>query len=402
MDRNLFTPASPGKLLGISAPGKDYAFLPDPLPETWQPPSGMVPLLVRAREALARLDAAGRFLPTSRLLLRPLQQREALKSSSLEGTYASPEDLLAYGLSPKEPSSARDPVNDWREVFNYDKALREGQQILEQDHPLSNRFIRGLHETLLTGVRGSSKAPGQFRRTQVHIGSDRRFVPPPAAAIPDLMGDLEKFIHADLEMDGLVRAFFAHYQFETIHPFLDGNGRVGRLLLSLLVYRWCGLHGPWLYLSAFFDRYKDEYIRGLFRVSTEGAWHEWIDFCLRATVVQAEDSMNRVDKLIALQKKYDELIAARNWPGRMHQVVAYLLGSPMIDIPTLAKEFSVTYPTAKTDVTRLIEIGVLALTGRYGRARFYVAREIYHIAYSEPEIHEEIISEEPEQQKMLL
>ena len=195
------------------------------------------------------------------------------------------------------------------------------------------------------------------------------------------MSNLEDYINKANDIDGLVRAFMVHYQFETIHPFLDGNGRIGRLLLSLHAYHWCKLQGPWLYLSAYFDRYKDEYIDKLFRVSTNGDWNDWIRFCLRATKEQALDSMRRIDMLLDARRRYEKLITDHGWPGRLHQIVTLLLADPITDIPTLAKTCKVTYPTAKADVNRLQKIGVLEKRERLGRSFYYAAPEIFRIAY---------------------
>jgi Fic family protein len=170
-----------------------------------------------------------------------------LKSSSLEGTYATPEQLLLFEIEPREPKSSKDPVNSWREVSNYSRALRIGQDLLS-DLPISLRLIKELHKELLRGVRGENKNPGNFRRTQVHIGSDRRFIPPPPTKVKDCLNDLELYIHTENNIDPLIAAFMVHYQFETIHPFMDGNGRVGRLLLSLMIFQNCNLKSPWLYL----------------------------------------------------------------------------------------------------------------------------------------------------------
>lgn len=322
-------------------------------------------------------------MPAASLLLRQLQQREALRSSSLEGTFATAEELLVYELEPREPTSTADPVNAWREVFNYDRALQQAQELLAT-LPISNRLIRDLHATLLAGVRGGDRTPGEFRARQVHIGSDHRFILPPAHLIPDLMVDLERYINDTNDpTDPLIRSFLAHYQFETIHPFLDGNGRVGRLLLSLMIYSTCELRKPWLYLSAYFDRYKDDYINRLFNVSAKGDWIPWLQFCLQATIAQAADAMDRIDRLLELKNKYEELIRANDWPSRLQGITASLFGSLLVTVPKLVKQFGVTFPTAKGDVEKLISIGVLVESRRKARPQHYLAPEIFSVAYSE-------------------
>jgi Fic family protein len=233
MDKTLFVEGFPGRLWEISANGKlDWAYIPAVLPSDWPPSPEIWELLAQAREELARLDGVGRAMPNYNLLLRPLQRREALTSSSLEGTYATPEQLLLFEIDPKEPQSPNDPESAWQEVRNYSRALDLGLRLL-LERPLTLNLIREIHRTLLMGVRGTNKDPGNFRRTQVHIGSDRRFIPPPPNEVMPCLYALETAIHQEKSIDPLIFCFMAHYQFETIHPFLDGNGRVGRLLLSL-------------------------------------------------------------------------------------------------------------------------------------------------------------------------
>ena len=383
MDKTLFSSQSPGTLVAISGPEADWAFIPAPLPRDWHLPSDLVPLLVDARQALARLDGAGRYLPSNTFLLRPLQRREALRSSALEGTFATAEELLAYGLEPKDPTSSTDPVNSWREVFNYDAALQQAQRLLV-DLPLSSRVIRELHATLLAGVRGTDRTPGAFRKRQVHIGSERRFVPPPPNQVEDLIMDLEKYMNDTLETDCLIQAFLAHYQFETIHPFLDGNGRVGRLLLSLMVFRKCGLQSPWLYLSPYFDKHKDEYIDRLFAVSTQGDWSSWVKLCLRATISEAKNALIRIDKLLELKTKYEEKLAKEPRSSvRLQQIVVSLLSSPLTTVPALAKQFKVSFPTAQQDVRKLVNLGILAESSRSSKPQYYISREFFQATYSE-------------------
>lgn len=382
MDAAKFTEDSTGKLVEISAPEKDWAFLPDPLPPAVSFPTALWPLLKTAKETLAELNGIGRTLPDPGLLLRPLQQRESLRSSSLEGTYATPEELLGYELNPREPTSDRDSANDWREVNNYDRAIQVGCKQLET-MPICLRVIRKLHEVLLSGVRGRDKSPGEFRKYQVHIGSDRRYIPPPAEHVPETLDAFEKHLH-DLDsggafyVDPLVKCYVAHYQFEAIHPFVDGNGRVGRLLLALMTYKWCDLTKPWLYMSAFFEKHKDEYIDNLFKVSSKGEWEQWIAFCLRGTIEQANDSIKRCDALLKLKRDYYQRITSGS--TRDHALVEGLFTRPLIDIPHLSNIHKVTYPTAASDVERLVKAGILAELEGWHPKTFY-APEIFHIAY---------------------
>ena len=304
MDRSKFTSAQNGQLVPITTHKEDWAFVPDPLPPAWEFGIELWPLLAEAKQELARLDGIARTLPNPELLLRPLQSREALRSSSLEGTYATPQELLLFELQPREPTSEKDPANAHREVANYSSSLRKGLALM-QDLPFCLRLVRELHNELLSGVRGRDKAPGQFRRNQNHIGSDYRFNPPPPNHLGTCLDNFEKELHStQTKYDPLVYCYMLHYQFECIHPFLDGNGRVGRVLLSLMIYSQCQLYLPWLYMSAYFERYKDEYIDNLFRVSTHGDWDRWITFCLRGTVSQAVDSIRRCHALTVLKDQF--------------------------------------------------------------------------------------------------
>jgi Fic family protein len=293
MDTGKFTQNKTGELVSITGVASlNHAFIPYPLPPHWAWPTRLWPLLLEARTSLAKLDGIGKHLPNPQLLLRPLQNRESLRSSSLEGTYSTPKQQLLFQIDPQYPSSASDPANADREVYNYGRALRlyaENQYEL----PISLRLIRELHKVLLEGGRGADRRPGEFRKTQNQIGHPARFVPPPPNYLPECLDNFEKYLHQESPYDPLVNAFIAHYQFEAIHPFQDGNGRVGRLLLAIVIKEWCALSDPWLYMSAFFDENRDEYIDRLFRISTEGDWEGWIEFCLRGVVFQARDTENR-------------------------------------------------------------------------------------------------------------
>ena len=192
MDKSAFTEESPGYLVPVQVNEEsDWSFVPNPLPIEFELEQESWPLLLKAKEELARLDGVGRHLPNKELLLSPLQNREALTSSSLEGTYASPEQLFLFGMNPREASSDKDPVNAWREVFNYGQALMQGQHQIDEGYPVSLALVRQLHQTLLSGVRGSDRTPGEFRKTQVHIGSTRRFIPPPPLEVPRCLDEFE-------------------------------------------------------------------------------------------------------------------------------------------------------------------------------------------------------------------
>jgi Fic family protein len=342
-------------------------------------PSGLLDLLLEAWDSVGALNGIGRTLPNPELLLRPLQEREAIQSSILEGTYTTPEEVLLFEKNPIKPKSENDPANGWTEVANYKKSLRAGYLHLAE-RPLTLNLIRDLHRNLMTGVRGREKTPGEFRKLQVGIGSDYRFIPPPPQQIPELLDGLEKYINAEVpKRDRLAQAFFAHYQFETIHPFTDGNGRVGRLLLALMLYRLCEHQMPWLYLSPFFERYKDEYVGKLFRISSSGEWSEWMEFCLRGTIASAKDGIRRCEMLKILKEKYLQRVSGEA-TTRTHRLVEGLFQDPILRIVDVKQACDVAYQTAKGDIEVLQKVGILKQLPDLYPACFY-AWEIFQIAY---------------------
>jgi len=372
---------APGRIVPVTGMlGTECAFVPAPLPPSCTWPDRLWPLLTTAREDLARLDGTGKSVVNPDLVLRPLQNREAQKSSSLEGTYTDPEQQMLFALEPTEPSSSADPVNAQREVFNYAQALQLRRS--RDELPLSLRLIRELHRVLMTGVRSSDRQPGEFRRLQNQIGRPPRYVPPPANLLPELLDNFEKYLHTQSGLDPLVRAFVAHYQFEAIHPFMDGNGRVGRLLLALCIADWCGLSNQWLYMSAYFDRNKDEYIDRLFEVSTSGAWEAWIEFCLRGVAEQARDTTRRYEQLIELHRQFHAKVNESGGSVRLSHLVDQLFLSPVIQVTTARDLLDVTYPTARTDLRKLADLEIIhELKG--ARQIAYGCRPIFNVIYQD-------------------
>ena len=388
MDLSLFGSEKTGSLVRVAGlRDTSHAFVPGPLPPEIARDEAYWKTLVKARSSLASLDGTGKHLPSPDLLLRPLQDREAQRSSSLEGTYADPQQLLIYRIDPEEAGSVEAADRDaYREVENYSRALRIG---FGSDLPLSLRLIRTLHEVLMHKVRGYRKEPGRFRRLQVQVGRPSRYVPPPASQLTDCLDRLERYLHAEKRYDPLVEAFLVHYQFEAIHPFRDGNGRVGRLLLALTIAQWCGLAEQWLYMSAFFDANKDEYIDRLFRVSTEGAWKEWIMFCLEGVVEQAVDTERRCERLLDMLDAYKERV--QSIPRASHRLTAVTEGlfeQPVVSAPQLADAYNVSYPTARKDIDKLLDVNILTevsgFKGRYGTT-YYVAPDIFGVAFDDLE-----------------
>ncbi len=277
LERFQNTPA--GRLLQVGQDQTAYwAFAPNPLPPVLVWDAELVRVLSDADRALGELAGLGRTMPNPNLLIRPFIRREAVLSSRIEGTQADIADLYAYeaGQLPLPGVKPAPPESDVREVLNYVHAMEYGLERI-QTLPVSLRLLRELHERLLAGVRGDQATPGEFRRTQNWIGrpgctlNDADFVPPPVAEMNAALDAFEKYLHAGNAYPPLVRLAVIHYQFEAIHPFLDGNGRIGRLLISLLLVHWNLLSLPLLYLSAFFERHRKDYYDLLFAVSERGA-----------------------------------------------------------------------------------------------------------------------------------
>jgi cell filamentation protein, protein adenylyltransferase len=377
MDVTKFTEKKTGQLIPISLPEKDTAFIPDPLPPNWAFDNELWPLLIEAQKNLGLLDGMARTLPNPNLLLTPLRTNEALTSSRLEGTYATAQELILFEMDPKPPTSVTDQKNAWLEVANYNLALNHGFTELDK-LPLCLRVVKELHRTLLTGVRGAQAVPGEFRTHQVHIGSTRRYVPPPPDEMLKCLFDLEKYLNLEDGVDKLVKCFIAHYQLEAIHPFGDGNGRVGRVLLSLMIHRLGDLQQPWLYLSPYFEKYKDEYIDNMFAVSAEGAWSKWISFCLRGVVEQAKEAVRVCDELRALRQAMHAKEACGS--GRIHTIIDGLFDRPFVRIADLARKNEVTYHTAKSDVEFLVKNNILKPLPDV-RTKTYFAHDIFRIAY---------------------
>jgi Fic family protein len=338
------------------------------------------PLLAEAKQRLGILEGIGRTVPNPGILLRPVQDREAIKSSRLEGTYVTATELLVFEMEPKMSASADDPANNQREVLNYRRALQHG---IESNLPLSLRLIRELHKTLLTGVRGRDRTPGEFRRTQVAIGTDHRFIPPPPEQLSECLDPFEKYLHSSKrEHDPLVDCFLVHYQFETIHPFNDGNGRVGRLLLALMLKQRCELSKPWLYMSEYFEKNREEYIERLFNVSAAGDWNSWVEFCLRGVVSQAKQTVERCERIRAIRDAFATKMHNVGGSVRLAKIVEDVFQSPFLRIADLAKRLEVTYPTAKADVERLVRAGILQPLSGISPKTYY-APEVFGVAYEE-------------------
>lgn len=319
-------------------------------------------------------------MPNAGILLRPLEDREAIQSSRLEGTYVTATELLIFDIQPGDSKTEGDSTNSQREVFNYRKSLQQG---LNTELPLSLRLIKDLHKTLMSGVRGRDRKPGQFRRVQVAIGTNHRFVPPPPEKLMECLDPLEKYLHVkNSKYDPLVDCCLIHYQFETIHPFIDGNGRIGRLLLAIMLKQKCDLSKPWLYMSEYFEKHREEYVQRLFNVSTSADWEGWIDFCLTGIVVQAKDAIKRCEQLQKIREDFMVRVGAVGGSVRLNKIIEDIFYSPFVRIADLAKKLNVTYPTVKADIKRLVQAGILGELDDMTPKTYY-APEVFNVAYEE-------------------
>ena len=371
------------------------AFVPAPLPRTVPFEGSTLHLLAWAEHALGELAGVTARLVNPYLLGSPLLRREAILSSRIEGTYATAEQLAL--LEAGSPPHDERQQNDTREVLNYVEAMRLGVVKL-RTLPISLRLIRMVHARLLEGVRGESQQPGDFRSSQNYIGRNvdgirgARFVPPPVPEMHLALDDLEKYLHVGphgLPAPGaepdptlaplLVRLAFIHYQFETIHPFRDGNGRVGRLLIPLLLISHGRLREPLLYMSGYFERQRDAYGDHMLRVSRTGDWRPWLDFFLRGVVESARESVQLAGNLLALRDAWQRRFQSARSSALLLKLIDHLFQVPSVTIGRAARILDVTPAAASSNLKKLVDAGILGeRTGRK-RDQIFVAMDIVRI-----------------------
>jgi len=379
MDPEAFRDSPAGRV--VRTPAGYWAFVPHPLPPAFSWTPDLVIALSEADRALGELAGLGRSLPNPHLLIRPFVRREAVLSSRIEGTRASLSDLYAYEAV---QLPLFEPASDVHEVYNYVRALEYGLERL-RTLPLSLRLIREIHARLMEGVRGEHRTPGEFRRSQNWIGppgstpSDAPFVPPPVSEMHEALDAFERFLHAPSSLPPLVRLGLIHYQFEAIHPFLDGNGRVGRLLITLLLCAWDLLPEPLLYLSAYFEAHRQAYYDLLLAVSQRGAWEEWLIFFLRGVATQARDGVVRAGRLQDLRRQYRARFQTARAAARLLQVVDLLFAQPVLTVRQVETALGVNFSTAQRYINRLEKAGLVReVTGR-ARNRVYQADEVLRV-----------------------
>ena len=375
MDPSRFRSSPAGRIL--RAPSGYWAFVPNPLPPPIKWTDSLAASLSRADRLLGELAGVGRTMANPNLLIVPFVRKEAVLSSAIEGTQASVSDIYAYEA---EQLSFLERPADVKEAHNYVRAMERGL-IRLASLPVSLRLIRELHADLMEGVRGERGTPGEFRRTQNWIGppgctlEKATYVPPPPEKLKEALAALEDYLHSARDQPALIRLALVHYQFEAIHPFLDGNGRVGRLLVALLLCEWGTLPQPLLYLSAFFEANRDRYYDLLLGVSQGGDWHAWLVFFLAAVESQSRDAMLRIDRLQALHREY-RLKYQSGGPARMLQVIDHLFARPVLSVSQLCKLLEVQFPVASRYIKRLEQDGVIVEVTGKGRNRLFIARGI--------------------------
>ena len=361
-----------------------WAYVPNPLPPKIELDWELANLLSEANIKLGELSGAGQLLPNPHLLIGPFIRREAVMSSRIENTQSGLDQLFLFEADKTE--SPRIP--DVQELVNYVNAMEYGIEKV-QHLPLSSRLLCEIHEILMSGVRGEHASPGLMRTSQNWIGKpgctlmDATYIPPPVPEMKECFSELEKYIHSNAKEPPLIQSALIHYQFEAIHPFVDGNGRIGRILIILLLIEKGALSQPLLYLSDFFERYRDTYYELLLNVSQQGDWNSWLTFFLRGICQQSEDALLTIQKLLALKEKYREIAPGPRGPGAVNLLIEHLFSSPIVSISELVKTWKSTFPTVQRGVDYLVERGKLREITGQRRNRLFVADEILNVIMTE-------------------
>jgi len=359
----------------IRQPDGYAAFYPNPLRRGMlESDPELERVLSAADRAVGRLDGAGLVVPSPDLFVSMYSRKEALLSSQIEGTQASLIDVLEYEAEPD-----RTPSADVMEVANYQRALHHGLERLG-DLPLSNRLLREMHRILMRGVRGERRRPGEFRESQNWIGppgctlEEATFVPPPVDEMQRAMGRLESWLHEDRETPLLLKCGLAHYQFETIHPFEDGNGRLGRLLITLLLVEGGVLARPLLYLSVFLKRHRSEYYDWLGRVRTQGDYEGWLKFFLRGVREVALEATDAARRILSLREEHLARVRSESGSRSAAPLLELLLRTPAVTARSAARRLDVSYATANRLLAEFVSMGLLEEITGGRRNRVFVYR----------------------------
>ena len=375
-----FSQDAPGKIIRTL---EGYnAFIPDKLPPHLIWSTKLLSKLASAERNIARLEEVGKNFPLPHIVVRPFIRKEAVLSSQIEGTRTTFEQLLTFEA---QKLSLFGDIEDRQEVHNYVLALDYGLKRLET-LPISVRLIREMHGILLKGVRGEAMTPGEVRRSQNWIGrpgatlTDARYIPPPYEDMADCLFELEKFIHQESDIPALIRIGLIHYQFEAIHPFLDGNGRIGRLLITMLLVAWGLLTQPLLYLSSFIEKNRTEYYDRLLAVTQKGQWEEWLLFFLDGVDEQAKDAIDCIQALQILRLDYQKLFSKARSRKHLAQMVDYFISTPISSIKQAKAETGLgNFLTVERYFQKLEALGIIQEVTGKARGRVYRADKILQI-----------------------
>ena len=384
MNPENFRNSSAGKCIRSLGKHPYWYYVPNPLPPQIDLDWELANLLSEANIKLGELSGAGQLLPNPHLLIGPFIRREAVMSSRIENTQSGLDQLFLFEADKTESPE----MPDVQEIANYVNAMEYGIERL-QHLPVSSRLICEIHEVLMSGVRGENASPGLMRTSQNWIGSpgctlmDATYIPPPVPEMKECFSELEKYIHSNPKEPPLIQSALVHYQFEAIHPFVDGNGRIGRLLIILLLMEKRVLSQPLLYLSDFFERHRDTYYESLLNVSQKGDWKAWLTFFLNGVYEQSGDGLLTIQKILTLREQYRELVMGPRVPSVVNPLIEHLFSTPIISVSEISKEWKENFTTVQRSVNYLVEKGILReMTGQQ-RNRLFIADEILNIIMTE-------------------
>jgi Fic family protein len=383
MERADFSQDAPGILADL--PGNLVAFLPNHLPPELRLSGTLMGQVERARGAIGELAGQARLLDNADLVIEALARREAVLSSRIEGTNTQIGELLLQEAL--DPPVADD--TDLREVLNYLATIRLAQSWLVEGRSMGLPLVKDLHRHLLTGVRGQRSHPGEVRNGAVYIGTKglgieaARFVPPPAEQVVPLLEHLLQYVGGEGTYGALIDTALAHYQFETIHPFEDGNGRLGRLLIPLQLFLRGAMDRPLLYLGAFLEAHDEEYRDGLLLVSTQGRWQAWVEFFLEALRASAEDARLRVQRAMDLRDRYEKAVVGVSSSQAALAAIPLVMRQVYVSVRDVERHAVVTYPTARAAIDTLVSIGILVPYARVRGRQLWLAAELLREIYED-------------------
>ncbi|RKU31510.1 cell filamentation protein Fic [Candidatus Poribacteria bacterium] len=361
-----------------------WCYVPNPLPPQIDLDWELANLLSEANIKLGELSGVAKLLPNPHLLIGPFIRREAVMSSRIENIQSGLDQLYLFEVDKTETPE----MPDVQELANYVNAMEFGIKRM-QKLPLSSRLLCEMHEVLMRGVRGEHATPGLMRISQNWIGSpgctlmDATYVPPPVSEMKTCFSDLERYIHSNAKEPPLIQSALVHYHFEAIHPFVDGNGRIGRLLIILMLMEKEILSQPLLYISDYFERHRDTYYELLLNVSQQGDWNSWITFFLKGICEQSGDGLLTIQKILSLREQYRELITGTRVPRVVNRLIEHLFSTPLVSVSGLSKEWKEGFTTVQRGVDYLVEKDILKEMTGQRRNRLFIADEILNIIMTE-------------------